>query len=83
MPATEQSRQDYPLHGYEYTSEGYHDGAVVIENRERLEWYRDHVIRPAICDGREVVITDTDDFAVFHTRQGVLLWVGDGSGVIE
>lgn len=75
------STTSYPFYGYEYDEAGYHHGGLVIEDRARLDWYRDHVVKPAMHDGREVIITDGDDYAIFHTKDGVLLFVGDGSGV--
>ncbi len=58
---------------YEYNKEGYHNGALQI-SEDTLEMVFETIVRIAKNEGREVVITDVEDFCVFHTKNGVVLY---------
>lgn len=66
----------YPFFGYEYDHAGYHSGPVELTSEQQLVRFRDLVATPAIRDKREVMLTDSDDYAVFHAKDGVILWAG-------
>lgn len=67
---------DYPMYGYEYNEDGYHYGPVKIEDEAQLERFFHFVVEPSIKDRREVMITDEMDIAIFHFRNGLVLWDG-------
>lgn len=58
---------------YEYDKEGYHNGSLKI-SENTLEMVFRTIIRVAKEEKREVIITDTDDFCVFHMKDGKVLF---------
>lgn len=58
---------------YEYNKEGYHSGGLKI-SENTLEMVFRTIVRIAKEEKREVIITDMDDFCVFHTKDGEVLF---------
>jgi hypothetical protein len=64
------------LIGYEFQQDGFHRGRVYLKTADALERYMREVVAPAFREGREMMITDSDDNAVFHVKDAVVLHAG-------
>jgi hypothetical protein len=64
------------LIGYEYDHAGRYRERVYIRNAEELEVFMRGVVATAFVDGREIMITDAGDNAVFHVKDGAVLHAG-------
>ena len=65
----------YPLFLYEYGTDGLHGGAIPIHSEAQLKGIGVKLIlQLAKAEKREVIITDADDFTVFHMKDGKILF---------
>lgn len=64
----------FPFRLYVYDESGKHSGPVEIINDLQLRIQFQSAVSPAVDAGREVVITDWEDFCVFHAKGGVVLY---------
>ena len=64
----------YPAKGYLYDRDGYHDGGVYLENANQMETWAFINVPFAIQSRRELMITDCWDNAMFHVKDGAILW---------
>lgn len=67
----------YPMRGYIYRLDGYHEGAEYLKDRNELARFMVDKAGPAIEERREVMVTDCWDLALFHSKDGVVLWNGE------
>ena len=65
---------DYPLFLYEYDADGKYGRPLDLANQPALILAMKTIIRPAIAEKREVLITDGDDCCVFHTKEGIVVF---------
>jgi hypothetical protein len=65
---------DYPCYGYVYNDEGFHTGGIVLTNETHVENFLLRVAPLHIRAGREVMVTDSLDQAIFHSKHGKILW---------
>jgi hypothetical protein len=65
--------KEFPLYVYIYNTEGYHGGKQIIKDETELRAMMLR-IRSIVEEGREVMITDTGDFCVFHAKGGKVKW---------
>ena len=75
MAAIAQSN-GYPMRGYVFTDEGRHDGGVALRNKRQMEAFMATKATEAMKEGREIRITDCDDYCVFHAKDRRLLFWG-------
>lgn len=64
----------YPFFGYVYNHAGYYHAPIKLDTETMLENFLDRVARHAIEEKREVMVTDCDDYAVFHAKGGEILF---------
>lgn len=65
---------EYPMFGYIYNNLGKYGNKHIISNAEELEQFFNKDIIPALSEKREVRITDTLDFMIFHAKGGKVIW---------
>jgi hypothetical protein len=58
---------------FEYNKDGYHNGSISI-SEDSLPMVFKTIIVFAKEDKRKVIITDAEDFCVFHMENGEVLW---------
>jgi len=68
------SEKGYPFRGYLFDYEGYHDGGIWLETDDQLENFIFLVAPAHMHRGLEVMVTDCWDFAVFHAKNGRVVW---------
>ena len=51
-----------------------HNGGTPVYTTEQLGAFMVHTVFPAISKNIEVMITDSDDFAVFHSKNGQIIY---------
>lgn len=65
---------EFPLFLYIYDLDGMHGGPLDIPTELGLEILMHTAIKPAVKEGREVVITDCLDYCVFHAKDGKVIF---------
>ena len=65
---------DFPLFLYEYDADGRYGKPLKIAGPPGLEFAMATTVKQAIAEKREVRITDTSDFLVFHAENGEIIW---------
>ena len=65
---------DFPLYLVLYNEDGFHPGKKRIPDAAALQHAFAHEVMPAVEKGLEVVITDIDDFAVFHAKDKTIIF---------
>ncbi|MDE3179472.1 MAG: hypothetical protein KGM47_07395 [Acidobacteriota bacterium] len=73
-----QEADDFPLFLYLYDPRGFYRGAKRLNNSEELKTAVDREIVPAIREGREVRICDSNDFLCFHAKAGEVVYPANG-----
>ena len=64
----------FPLRLYVYNAEGRHNGGKWLKNDSQLETAMTGPVKAAIAAKREVRITDSGDFLVFHAQGGRIVF---------
>ena len=64
------------LIGYEFQHDGFHRGRVYLETAVALDLYMRTVVALAFREGREVMITDSGDNAIFHVKDATVRHAG-------
>lgn len=64
----------YPFSLFVYDAEGKHGEPVDVPHQAALRILFEVAVAPAVSDGREVVITDCEDYAVFHAKDGKVIF---------
>lgn len=67
----------FPMKGYIFNADGTHDGDVTISNPAELDVFFKFPVLQALANRVEIIITDCDDFAVYHAKDGKVLWDGE------
>lgn len=70
MEDVPESREEYPLFAYIYNEDGTYYEPIEIRSKGSLHTLFVLAVLPAMIDGREVRITDTDDCMVFWAQHG-------------
>lgn len=65
-----------PLLGYEYNTQGYHGSGTLLRTEKELDLYMEKVVSVAFNERREVMLTDMGDNAVFHCKEGRVIFAG-------
>jgi len=65
---------DYPLYLYEYNTEVRYGEPLHIAGPAGLEFVMGTLVKTALAEKREVVITDAADVCVFHAENGEVVW---------
>ncbi len=74
MTSADSPVKDYPLFLYEYDTNGKYGKPIDIPSALGLEILMNTTIKAAVQAGREVRITDVEDYCVFHAKDGKILW---------
>lgn len=64
--------------GYDFQADGRYDQKYYLDTQQHLDTFmHTHVVR-AFMEGREAMVTDSGDNAVFHVKGGKVEWAGGG-----
>jgi hypothetical protein len=72
---------EFPLFLYLYDLRGFYRGANRLNNSQELKTAFEREIIPAIREGREVRICDSNDFLCFHAKAGKVVYPQNGRTV--
>ena len=64
----------YPFKGYSFGADGMHDGGIWLENHDQLERFMFRVVPLQLRAGLEVMVCDNLDYAVFHAKDGRIIY---------
>lgn len=68
------STAEFPAYLYIYREDGLHDGKIKVPDKTTMTRLFNELVIPAVKAGRQVVITDADDFCTFHAEGGEVIF---------
>lgn len=69
-----ESGTDYPLYLYEYNAEGRYGAPLHIAGPAGLQMLMGTLVKTALAEKREVLISNEADECVFHAADGEIVW---------
>lgn len=67
-------KSEFPMFVYEYDKNGKHGKPLKIETPLSLKLIFETLIKRAVEEKREVIITDSFDFCLFESRNGDIIF---------
>lgn len=69
-----EASKGYPFYLTIYDEDGMHGDPIDIPTEMGLKLLFATAVKDAVAKGREVVVTDCEDFCVFHAKDGKILF---------